>query len=207
MASNKVILVNEAAPYLKEFDGPAVRKHLRDFAAYQNRLGASEVSVSLCRTMDPEDLDSCIQTSEDMRGVKVLRRLPEGDANAKKRKKVLVNLSLMTPRKLDGLEEEEKKEEGKKSGEKNDRVLILEGEGDEVDDDAETVVEGDKEVLYLCRNDANSCFGTEDRVYCLGDFAKCENVEGTCLCEAQYCDKLCARLEGRSTVVQPQAAT
>ena len=150
MASSKVILVNEAAPYLEAFDGPAVRKHLRDFAAYQNRLGASEVSVSLCRTMDPEDLDSYIQTSDNMRGVKVLRRLPEGEANAKKRKKVLVNLSLMTPRKLDGLEEEEKKEEGKKSEEKNDRVLILEGEGDEVDDDAETVVEGDKEVLiYL----------------------------------------------------------
>ena len=149
MASSKVILVNEAAPYLEAFDGPAVRKHLRDFAAYQNRLGASEVSVSLCRTMDPEDLDSCIQTSEDMRGVKVLRRLPEGEANAKKRKKVLVNLSLMTPRKLDGLEEEEKKEEGKKSEEKNDRVLNLELGDDEVDDDAATVVEGEKEVLYL----------------------------------------------------------
>ena len=77
----------------------------------------------------------------------MLRRLPEGKANAKKRKKVLVNLSLMTPRKLDGLEEVKKRK--KKKRRKNDRVLILEGGDDEVDDDAETVVEGDKEVLYL----------------------------------------------------------
>ena len=102
MASSRVILVNEPAPYLnsKDFDVPSVRKHLRDFAAYQNRLASDEVSVSLRRTMDPDCLDSCLQTSEAMKGVKVLRRLPEGEANAKKRKKVLVNLSLMNGRKM-----------------------------------------------------------------------------------------------------------
>ena len=71
MASSKVILVNEAAPYLEAFDGPAVRKHLRDFAAYQNRLATHEVSVSLCRMMNPEDLDYCtnIRRYEGCKGV------------------------------------------------------------------------------------------------------------------------------------------
>ncbi len=57
----------------------------------------------------------------------------------------------MTPRKLDGWEEDEKKEEGKKSDEKKVRKLIEVGEDDDevVDDDAETVVEGVPEVLYL----------------------------------------------------------
>lgn len=149
MATSKVILVNEPVPYMTEFDGPSARKHLKDFAAWQNRRAPGEQSASLQRSMDPSCLESCLELAFDMTDVKVLRTLPSGDANAKKRKKVLVDMSIMTPRKLDGWdEEEEKKEEEKKTEEKNDgRVLIV---GDGENSDAETVVEGGvQEVMFL----------------------------------------------------------
>lgn len=115
MAERKIVVVSELAPQLLELESEAVRKHMRDYAAYCNRLdGETEVPVPLKRTMDTELLDSCIQLSFDMTGVKVVRRLPEGAANAKKRKKVLTSLSLMTPLKLDGVEEEKEKKKEKK---------------------------------------------------------------------------------------------
>ena len=108
MAERKIVVVSELAPQLLELESDAVRKHMRDYAAYCNRLdGETEVPVPLL-------LDSCIQLSFDMTGVRVVRRLPEGAANAKKRKKVLTSLSLMTPLKLDGVEEEKEKKKEKK---------------------------------------------------------------------------------------------
>jgi hypothetical protein len=110
MAERKIVVVSEVAPQLLEVESGPVMKHVRDYAAYCNRLdGETEIPVPLKRTMDTELLDSCIQLSYDMTGVKVVRKLPEGLANAKKRKKVLTSLSLMTPLKLDGIEEEKEK--------------------------------------------------------------------------------------------------
>ena len=79
MTERKIVVVSELAPQLLELKSDAVRKHMRDYAAYCNRLdGETEVPVPLKRTMDTELLDSCIQLSFDMTGVKVVRRLPEG---------------------------------------------------------------------------------------------------------------------------------
>ena len=131
MAERKIVVVSEVAPQLLELESGPVRKHMRDYAAYCNRLdGETEIPVPLKRTMDTELLDSCIQLSYDMTGVKVVRKLPEGLANAKKRKKVLTSLSLMTPLKLEAIEEEKEKK-----GEKTERILFV---GDDDDDESDT---------------------------------------------------------------------
>ena len=151
MAEKRIVVVSEVAPQLLELESGPVRKHLRDYAAYRNRVdGEMEVPVPLKRTMDTELLDSCIQLSFNMTGVRVVRKLPEGAANAKKRKKVLTDLSLMTPVKLDRIDEEEKEKKEKKS---SSRILLV-GEDEDGDDDeesdSETVAEGeDQQVLYL----------------------------------------------------------
>ena len=84
MTERKIAIVSELAPQLLEFESEEVRKHLRDYAAYDNRLDIeTEVAIPLLRTMDKEMLDSCLQLSYDMTGVKAVRRLPEGEANLK----------------------------------------------------------------------------------------------------------------------------
>ena len=110
MTERKIAIVSEPAPQLLEFESGAIRKHLRDYAAYENRLDIeTEVVISLRKTMDKEMLDSCLQLSYDMTGVKVVRRLPDGEANLKKRKKILTERSLMTHAKLDDVKEEKEK--------------------------------------------------------------------------------------------------
>lgn len=74
MATQKVIVVTEAAPRLKEFDGPAAMKFLRDYQAYENRLEDTEVQVQMRQCIDPVDLEALLQCSEDMEGVEIVRR-------------------------------------------------------------------------------------------------------------------------------------
>jgi hypothetical protein len=90
--------------------------------------------------MDTELLDSCIQLSFDVTGVKVVRKLLECAANAKKRKKVLTSLSLMTPFKLDGIEEEKEKK-----GKKTERILLVVDDDDDDDEsDSDVAEEGEQ---------------------------------------------------------------
>jgi hypothetical protein len=84
-----------------------------------------------------------------MTGVKVVRKLPEGLANAKKRKKVLTSLSLMTPLKLDGIEEEKEKKE-----KKTERILLV-GDDDDDESDTEDVSEEGEEEQVLYFSDAH----------------------------------------------------
>ena len=52
----KVIVVTEPAPRLKEFDGPAAMKFLRDCQAYENRLEDTEAQVQMRQCIDPVEV-------------------------------------------------------------------------------------------------------------------------------------------------------
>lgn len=79
MAEQRVIVVSEVAPKLTEFTGAAAKKFLRDYVAYENRLDATEAQMPLRRCLDPDDLDTLIQCSEDMT-IEVVRELAEAAA-------------------------------------------------------------------------------------------------------------------------------
>jgi hypothetical protein len=66
MAERRVIVVTEEAPRLKEFTAAEAKKFLRDYLAYENRLEATEAQVPLRRCLDPDDLETLLQCSEDM---------------------------------------------------------------------------------------------------------------------------------------------
>ena len=66
MAEQKVIVVTEVAPRLKKFEGAAARAFLREYIAYENRLDATDAQTPLKRCIEPEDLETLLQCSEDM---------------------------------------------------------------------------------------------------------------------------------------------
>ena len=72
MAEQRVVVVSEVAPKLTVFDGPAARKFLRDYVAYENRLDATEAQVPLRRCLEPNDLETLLDCSEDLR-IEVVR--------------------------------------------------------------------------------------------------------------------------------------
>lgn len=72
MADQRVIVVSEVAPRLTEFTGAAAKKFLRDYVAYENRLDATDSQMPLKRCLDPDDLETLIQCSEDMK-IEVVR--------------------------------------------------------------------------------------------------------------------------------------
>ena len=79
MAEQRVIVVSEVAPKLTEFTGAAAKKFLRDYVAYENRLDATEAQMPLRRCLDPDDLETLIQCSEDMT-IEVVREPAEATA-------------------------------------------------------------------------------------------------------------------------------
>ena len=135
MAERKIVVVSELAPRLREFEAGAARRFLKEYVAYENRLEASEAQVPLKRCIEPEDLDTLMQCSEDMVGVRVIKKMPEGVDEAR-RNRVRVNIAPVTPRAL-AVEMDSEDEGGE------------EGAGGEESVEGETVPEGDPEVLYL----------------------------------------------------------
>jgi hypothetical protein len=99
MAERKIVVVSELAPRLREFEAGAARRFLKEYVAYENRLEASEAQVPLKRCIEPEDLDTLMQCSEDMVGVRVIKKIPEGVDEAR-RNRVRVNIAPVTPRAL-----------------------------------------------------------------------------------------------------------
>ena len=75
MAEQRVIVVTEVAPKLKEFSSAAAREFLREYVAYENRLDATEAQMPLRRCIEPEDLETLLQCSEDM-SIEVVRAAP-----------------------------------------------------------------------------------------------------------------------------------
>ena len=73
MAEQRVIVVTEVAPRLKDFTGPEARKFLRDYVAYENRIDTTEAQTPLRRCLEPEDLETLLQCSEDM-AIEVVRQ-------------------------------------------------------------------------------------------------------------------------------------
>ena len=74
MATQRVVIVTELAPKLKEFDGPAPMKFLKDYEAYENRIEDMKTLVTMRQCIEPGDLEALLQCSEDMEGVEVIRR-------------------------------------------------------------------------------------------------------------------------------------
>ena len=72
MAEQRVVVISEVAPKLTEFTGAAAKKFLRDYVAYENRLDATEAQIPLRRCLEPDDLETLLQCSEDM-GIEVVR--------------------------------------------------------------------------------------------------------------------------------------
>ena len=66
MAEQRVVVISEVAPKLTEFTGAAAKKFLRDYVAYENRLDATEAQIPLRRCLEPDDLETLLQCSEDM---------------------------------------------------------------------------------------------------------------------------------------------
>jgi hypothetical protein len=74
MATQRVVIVTELAPKLKEFDGTAAMKFLKDYEAYENRIEDMKTLVTMRQCIEPGDLEALLQCSEDMEGVDVIRR-------------------------------------------------------------------------------------------------------------------------------------
>jgi len=92
MAEQRVIVVSETAPRLLEFEAPAARKFLKDYLAYECRLDGHDAQVPMKRCLAPEDLETLIQCSEDMNGVRIVRTLPASEAAAAR-----VRVDLVSP--------------------------------------------------------------------------------------------------------------
>ena len=125
MAEQRVIVVSETAPRLLEFEAPAARKFLKEYMAYEGRLDGLDAQVPMKRCLAPDDLDTLIQCSEDLSGIRVLKTMPTGNAAAAR-----VRVDLASPI----------------------RNMVLPEEGGseiEQSDDEETAVEGQVDVLYL----------------------------------------------------------
>jgi hypothetical protein len=75
MAEHKVVIVSELAPRLREFSSAAARKFLREYVAYENRLDATEAQTPLRRCLEPDDLETLLQCSTNMR-CEVVRETP-----------------------------------------------------------------------------------------------------------------------------------
>jgi hypothetical protein len=64
---------------LKEFSSVAARKFLREYVAYENRLDATEAQTPLRRCLEPDDLETLLQCSTNMR-CEVVREAPAATA-------------------------------------------------------------------------------------------------------------------------------
>jgi len=109
MATQKLVVVTEVAPKLKEFDGPAAMKFLREYEAYENRLDDTEAQVQMRQCLEPVDLEALLQCSEDMEGVEVVRRAGTGRRGARTELRTPRHESPVPPLELD--EDEEKKDD------------------------------------------------------------------------------------------------
>ena len=83
MATQRVVVVTELAPKLKEFDGPAAMKFLKEYEAYENRMEDTEAQVTMGHCIEPVDLEALLQCSEDMEGVEIVRRGGTGREGAR----------------------------------------------------------------------------------------------------------------------------
>lgn len=66
MAEQKVVVVTEVAPRLKEFDSSPAMSFLREYVSYENRVEGIEAKIPMRCCLEPEDLESLLQCSEDM---------------------------------------------------------------------------------------------------------------------------------------------
>lgn len=68
----RLVVINEAAPRLKGFDSGSARKFLREYIAYENRLETTEAQIPLRRCIEPDDLSTLLECSEDL-AIRVVR--------------------------------------------------------------------------------------------------------------------------------------
>ena len=83
MASQKVVVVTELAPKLKEFDGPDAMRFLREYEAYENRLDDEEAKVQMKQCIEPDDLEALLLVENvnlQCRGKKARMRLAQRKA-------------------------------------------------------------------------------------------------------------------------------
>lgn len=79
MADQRVIVVSESAPKLKELESAAAKRFLSEYAAYENRLEFSDSRVSMKRCLEPEDLSTLLECSDDL-ALQVVANEEEKDA-------------------------------------------------------------------------------------------------------------------------------
>ena len=130
----RLVVINEAAPRLKGFDSGSARKFLREYIAHENRLETMEAQIPLRRCIEPDDLSTLLECSEDM-ATRVVRQF-DGRAAYRARVNIETPLTATSARVARDLagehagndgadEQEEKGEEGNESEDDSSAVLYL----------------------------------------------------------------------------------
>ena len=93
MADSRIILISEKAPRLESLDTEDVRKFLRDYFSYQNRVDESEVVSPLRALIDPHDKDTLKACFYEEGWCRLISRKPTAEVSARDRRRA----ELQTP--------------------------------------------------------------------------------------------------------------
>ena len=93
MADSRIILISEKAPRLESLDTEDVRKFLRDYFSYQNRVDESEVVSPLRALIDPHDKDTLKACFYEKGWCRLISRKTTAEVSARDRRRA----ELQTP--------------------------------------------------------------------------------------------------------------